>query len=162
MNIDGTRAGGCRDAHARGEQLRETSATAGAKDDLGRVDGAGEVEQRGRHIGAGDLVIRATEALHQQPLTGQQSRVGIEQPVGSSDMDGQQVSASGSSGDPRGPADQRLAFGSTGQADHDPFPGLPGLADAVVGPVPVQLLVDLVRQPEQGELRRAVRLPTRK
>ena len=41
---------------------------------------------------------------------------------------------------------------AAGQRDHDPLAGLPGGLDAVLGPVPLQALVHLVGQPEQGQL----------
>ncbi len=41
---------------------------------------------------------------------------------------------------------------AAGQRDHDPLAGLPGALDAVLGPVPLQALVHLVGQPEQGQL----------
>ncbi len=41
---------------------------------------------------------------------------------------------------------------AAGQRDHDPLAGLPGAVDAVLGPVPLQALVHLVGQPEQGQL----------
>ena len=59
----------------------------------------------------------------------------------------------------RRPPDQRVALGAAGERDDDPLAGLPGAGDVVVGPVPVELVVDLVGQPEQASSRSAVRLP---
>ena len=48
--------------------------------------------------------------------------------------------------------DQGLALRATGQRDNNTFPRLPGCADVVRFPVPLQALVDLVGEPQQGEL----------
>ena len=65
---------------------------------------------------------------------------------------GEQVGALGAGGDPGGPADQRVALGAAGQRDDDALAGLPGGRDVVLGAVPVELLVDLVGEPEQRQL----------
>ena len=67
-------------------------------------------------------------------------------------MHGEQVAAGGPGRDPGPAADEGLALLASGQRDHDPLAGLPGALDAVLGPVPLQALVHLVGQPEQGQL----------
>ena len=73
-------------------------------------------------------------------------------PSAAGDVDGEQVGALGAGGDAGGPADQGVALGAAGQRDDDPLPRLPGAGDAVVGAVAVELLVDPVGQPQQGQL----------
>ena len=101
---------------------------------------------------ADDLVVGAAEALDQDALAGQLRRVGAGEAVAAGDVHGQQVGALAAGGDPGGAADQGVALGAAGQRDDDPFAGLPGGVDVVLGAVPVELLVDLVGQPEQGQL----------
>ena len=67
-------------------------------------------------------------------------------------MHGQQVAARGPGGDPRGAPDESVALGAAGERDDDPLPRLPGALDTVRGPVGLQALVDLVGQPQQGQL----------
>ena len=67
-------------------------------------------------------------------------------------VDGEQVGAAGTFGDAGGAADEGVALGAAGQGDHDAFAGFPGAFDVVVAAVPVELLVDLVGQPQQREL----------
>ena len=114
-------------------ELGEPAAAAGAEHELGGVDAAGEVEQRGRDVGADDLVVGAAEALDQGALPGQVGRVAAGQAVAAGDVDGEQVGALGPGGDPGGAADQRVALGAAGQGDDDPFAGLPGRRDVVLG-----------------------------
>ncbi len=78
-------------------------------------------------------------------------RVGAGQPVVAGHVHRHQVGALGPGGDPRRAPDQRVALRPAGQCHHDPFPGLPGGVDVVVGPVPVELVLDLVGEPEQGQ-----------
>ena len=152
VHVDRAGLGGGGDADAAGEQLGEAAAAAGAEDELGGVDAAGEVEQRRRDVVADDLVVGAAEALDEHPLPGQVGRVGAGEPVAAGDVDGQQVGALGAGGDPGGAADQGVALGAAGERDDDAFAGLPGAVDVVLGAVPVELVVDLVGQPEQGQL----------
>jgi hypothetical protein len=153
MNVDRARVGGGGHADARGEQLSQTAAPAGAEDELGGVDRACELEQRGGDVSAEDMMVGAAEALHQRALAGQVHRIGASgQAIVAGDMDGEQFGALGAVRDAGGPADQGVALRPTGQRDHDPFPGLPCGGDVVLCPVLVELFVDLVGQPEQGEL----------
>jgi hypothetical protein len=59
-------------------------------------------------------------------------------------MHSHQICAAAAGGDARGAADERLAFRAAGECDHDAFACLPGFVDAVLGAVPVELIVDLV------------------
>ncbi len=97
-------------------------------------------------------MVGAAQRLHQVPLRRKGARLGPGQPVRPGDVHGQQVTAVRAGRDPGGPADQRIAFRAAGERDHHPLPRLPGAGDVVGGPVPLQPLVDLVGQPEQGEL----------
>ncbi len=66
-------------------------------------------------------------------------------------MHSQQLPAD-ASGDACGTANQGLSSSDSGDADHDPFAGLPRVGDAMGVEVAVQRLFDAVRQPQQGEL----------
>ena len=110
VHVDRPGLGGGGDPDAAGEDLGEPAAPAGAEHELGGVDAAGEVEQRGRDVVADDLVVGAAEALHQHPLPGQVGRVGAGQAVAAGDVDGEQVGALAAGGDPGGAADQRVAL----------------------------------------------------
>ena len=127
-------------------------APAGADDDLGRVVGPGEVENRLRDAIADDGVVAAAERLDQQPLLLQGGEAGSGQTVAAGDVDGQQFTAGGAGGDPGGAADQRLALGAAGERDDDALACLPGRGDAVLLAVALQPLVDAVGQPQQGQL----------
>ena len=74
-------------------------------------------------------------------------------------MHGQQVTARRPGRDPRGAPDQRVALRAAGERDDDPLPGLPGALDAVRGPVGLQALVHLVREPQQGQLAQRGQVP---
>ena len=148
-------AGPADGAHAdpgAGQQRGQPAAAADAEHELGGVLRAGEVEQGRGHVLADDLVVAAAQRLGQPPLRGQRGRARPGQPVGPGHVHGQQVAAGRPGGDPGRPPDQRVALRAAGQRDHDPLAGLPGARDAVLGPVALQPLVDLVGQPEQGQL----------
>nr|BFE73563.1 hypothetical protein GCM10020092_068640 [Actinoplanes digitatis] len=152
VHVDAARAGGGGDADAGGEELGEPPAAGRAEHDLGGVGAARELQQRRRDVPAHDLVVGAAEALDQDPLSGQRRRVGTGQAVVARYMHGQQVGTLGAVGDPGGPADQGVALRAAGERDDDAFPGLPGGVDPVGGAVGVELVVDLVGEPEQGQL----------
>ena len=61
---------------------RQPAAAAGADDDLGGVDAAGEVEDRLGDVVADDVVEGAAELLDQLALARQGRRVGVGEPVG--------------------------------------------------------------------------------
>jgi hypothetical protein len=152
VNVDASGEGGRGHADARGEDLGELAAAAGSEHDLGGVDRTGEVEQGSRDVGADDLVIAAAEAFHQDALPGQRSRIGPRQPVAAGDVHRHEVRALVPRGDPGRPPDQRRALRAAGERDDNPFPGLPGGVDVVVGAVLVELVLDLVGEPEQCQL----------
>lgn len=143
--------GGCH-PDAPGEDLRETPTPAGAEHQLGGVHALGEIQQRGRHVGAEHLVVGAAEALHEHPLAGELGRVRAGQAVAAGDVHGEQVGTLAAGGDAGGAADQRLALRAAGKRHHHTFPGLPGRGDALLAAVHLKLLVDLVGQPEQRQL----------
>src|SRR5579885_3640133 len=94
--VDRSGLGGRGDPDAGGEDLRDAAAPAGAQDELGGVDAAGEVEQRLGDVVADHLVVRAAEAFDQLPLPGQVGRVRLGgQPVGPGDVHGEQVGSLG-------------------------------------------------------------------
>ncbi len=140
------------DADPGAEHLGEAPPPAGSEHQLGGVLRAGEVQQRGRDVVTDDVVVGAAEAFHQRPLVGECLGVRPGQSVGAGDVHREQVGALAAVGDPDRPTDQRVALGPTGESDDDPFPGFPGAGYSVFGPVPVELFVDLVRDPQQRDL----------
>jgi hypothetical protein len=96
-------------------------------------------------------VICAAEAFHQDALPGQGGRIRLCQPVAPGDVQRQEIRALVARRDPGRAADQGLALGAAGECDDHSFPGLPGGVDVVVGAVLVELVVDLVGEPEQGQ-----------
>ena len=135
-----------------GQQGQQPGPAARAQHQLGGVLRLGEGEQRVGDVLAHDLVVAAAERLHQLPLPGQVGRVRAGEAVGLGDVDREQVAARGPGRDPGGPPDQRVALGAAGERDDDPLARLPGGGDVVLGPVLLQSLVDLVRQPQQRQL----------
>lgn len=102
-------------SHPGCEQLGDPAAAADPQDELGGVDAAGEVQQRGRDVGADDLVVGATEAFDEDALAGQVLGAGpAGQAVVAGHVDCLQVGAFGSGGDPGGAADDGVALTSAG------------------------------------------------
>ncbi len=97
-------------------------------------------------------MVAAAEAFHEGTLTGQVGGVAAGEPVVTGDVDGEELRAPASRRDPGRPADQGVTLGPSGEGDDDPLTGLPGGGDAVVPAVPVELVVDLVGDPQQREL----------
>ncbi len=97
-------------------------------------------------------MVGAPETLHQHPLPGQVGRVRAGKPVVAGHVHGEQVGTLAAGGNPGRPAEQRLALRAAGERDDHPLPRLPGVGDALLGPVRVKLFVDLVGQPEQCQL----------
>src|SRR5262249_14127863 len=60
--------------------------------------------------------------------------------------------APGPPGDAGGPPHEVVRARRPGDGDHHPLPGLPRLGDAVALPVALQLVVDPVGHPQQGQL----------
>src|SRR5262249_16004000 len=71
--------------------------------------------------------------------------------VAARDMHGKQVATADACGDPGGSAEQRLALGPARQRDDDSFTGLPLTRDAVFFAVALQVVLDSIGQPQQGE-----------
>ncbi len=67
------------------------------------------------------------------------------------DVDGQDLAARALGRHPGGAADQGAALGPAGEPDDDPLAGLPGGAYAVLGAVLLEVLVDPVGRPQQGQ-----------
>ena len=142
-----------------GEQGREPVPAAHAEHELGGVLGPGEGQQRLRHVVADDLVVGPAKGLDQAALLGERGRIGAGQAVRLGDVDREEVAAGRAGGDPGRSPDQRVALGPPGERDHHPFPRFPGPVDVVRRPVPLQPLVDLVGQPEQGEFAQRGQVP---
>jgi hypothetical protein len=138
-------------ADARVEQAREPGPARGADDELGGVDAAGEVEQRGRHVVADDRVERGAEVLGEPADLGDRVRADAGEAVAAQDVQHEQLRP-GPGGDPAGPAHECLGFGPAGHRDDHALACLPGLGDVLLGAVAPQRDVDLVGHPQQGEL----------
>jgi len=123
----------------------------GAQHHLRRPLGPGEVDQVGRDIGADHLVVGAVEVAQQRPLAVEPRRWLLVQAVVGTDVYADQVATS-SPRDARCSADEGLAAGGTGEGDHHPLAGLPGVIDPVAVLVGDEGVVDLVSQPQQGQL----------
>ena len=160
VDVSGLTDGATRGALA--EQPGQRAAAAVAEDQLGGILGTGERQQRLGDVFAEQLVIGPAERLDQKPLGCEGPLVCSGEPVGSGDVDGEQVTAAGPGGDPCGSADQRLAFGATGECDDDSLTGLPRAGDVVL--LAVLLSASSTRSAVQSSAssRRALRLPTRK
>ena len=139
-------------ADAGAEDVLPGLAAAGAEHDLGGVDAARELQQRGRDVVADDVVEGAAEVLDEGALDGQLLGRGGGQPVAAGDVDGEDLAAGALGGHPGGAADERAALGAAGEADDDALAGLPGGADVVLAAVLLEVLVDPVGDPEQGQL----------
>ena len=158
VDVAGLADGGGPDARAA-EQRREPGSAAAAEHELGGVLRPGELQQGLGHVVADDLVVGAAEGLHQLPLRGEVGGAGAGEPVRAGDVHRQQVAAGGPGSDAGCAPDQRLALGAAGDRDDDPFPGLPGALDVVLGAVGLQRLVDLVRGPQQRQLSQRGQVP---
>ena len=160
VHVDRARAAdGPRPDARPGQQGEQPGPAARAEHQLGGVLRLGEGEQRLGDVVTDDLVVGAAQRLDQVPLPGQVGGVGAGEPVGLGDVQREQVAAGGPGRDPRGPPDQGVALRAAGERDDDPLPRLPGGGDVVLGAVLLQPLVDLVGQPEQGELAQRGQVP---
>ena len=132
------------------EDARPARPSRRAQDQLGGVHLAGEIQKRRRYVVADDGVQGGAQAgddvAYAPHLRGRHSR----QSVAAHHVHHHQFGA-GLRRDAKRSAHQRLRLGVSGDGDHDPFAGLPGIADVVVGPVLGQRGVDLVGQPQQRE-----------
>lgn len=127
-------------------------ATAGAEHDLGGVDTPGEREECRGYVVADDVVERTAEVLDEGALSGEFLGRRGGQSVTAGDVDGEDLAAGALGGHPGRAADERTALGSAGEPYDDAFASLPGGADVVFAAVLLEVLVDPVGDPEQGEL----------
>ena len=138
--------------HRAMRQLAPARAAGGAEHDLGRVEGARELEQRLSGIRAGDLTIGAAELFDQAPLAARAARP--------TKPPGRPAAARGL---PRARPCSRAAIRAarrTSRSPSDdpvratthPLTRLPGPVDPVSLAVRGERLVDAVGEPEQCEL----------
>ena len=97
-------------------------------------------------------MVAPVQRLDQAALVDQGAGAGSRQPVGPGDVDREQLAPRRPRCDPCAAPQQGLALGAAGERDDDPLAGLPQLVDPVRGPVLLQAVLDLVGQPEQGQL----------
>jgi hypothetical protein len=135
-----------------GERRLQPAAARCADDELRRVHGSREADERGGDVVAHDLVVGAAELLDERPLPGEGLRVARAQPVLRRDVHREQVAAGRSCGDARTASQQRLALGAARERHDDALARLPGRLDALLGAIAAQRLVDLVGEPQQREL----------
>ena len=109
-------------------------------------------DQGGGDVVADDLVVRAAEVV-------EQCAVRVEQLAGAARPGRRSAATCTPRRSPCGRAAMRaarrisvLAAGRAGDGDDDPLAGLPGVVDAVGVQVVLQGLVDLVGEPQQGQL----------
>ncbi|CAH0288849.1 hypothetical protein SRABI128_03839 [Microbacterium sp. Bi128] len=133
------------------DQAGELFVPRDADDDLGGVDAAGEVQERGSRILAGHDVVAAAQVQDQAALGFQRLGRLLGEAIGGPDVDRQQVPTADAVEDPGPAADQDFSFGAAGQPDHDAFPGRPAFVDALFGPVLGQALVHPVGEPQQSQ-----------
>ncbi len=135
---------GDRRADAGPEDVLPALAAGDAEDDLGGVDAAREVQQRGRYVLADDMVEGAAQVLDEGALLGEFPRGGRGEAVAAGDVDRQHLAARALFGQARGPADESASLGPAGQAHDDPLTGAPDRRDAVFAAVLLEVGVDPV------------------
>ena len=123
-----------------------------ADDELGRIDRPRELDEGARHVVADDLVVGAGEGLDQRALRRERAGGRRAQAVLARDVHREHLTAGRPRRDARATPDQRLALGAAGERHDDALARLPGALDAVLGAVQLERAVDLVGQPQQGEL----------
>lgn len=151
MHVDGAGVPHHGRALALVEQPRHPRPPGRAQHELRRVDPAGEVEQRRRHVVADHGVERGTHLVRQLPVLPQVQRHERGQPVRVLDVHHQQLRARPRS-DPAAAPDQRLALRPRRDRDDDPLTRLPRFGDPLLGAVPLQRHVHLVCHPQQRQL----------
>jgi hypothetical protein len=154
-DVDVDRAGGADDLGADprpAEDLAEPCPPARPEDELRGVVGSGEAEERLGHGLPDELVIGAPELLDEFALAGERSRDGRAQAVLGRHVHGQEVAPARPRRDPRATPGQRLPPGVPGEGDDDAFARLPKGLDVVGAAVVAQSPLDVIGQPEQGEL----------
>ena len=141
-------------ADALDERPGEPGAPRGADDELGGVDPAGEVQQ-----GAVGTSSSPTTVWKLAPTSSARRRSPATAPTGApaspsprSTCTANRSAAPERFGDPGGAAQHRLALRTAGEGDDDPLAGLPDVGDLLVRAVPLQGDLDLVGEPQQGQL----------
>ncbi len=107
-------------------------------------------------------MVRPPELFEQGALLAEGARVPDAQAVVRRHVHGRELAAGAAGRDAGTAAQQGLTLGAAGQGDEHALAGLPTVVDAVLGAVGLERVVDLVGEPEQGDLAQAVRLPSRK
>ena len=118
---------------------------------LGGVLRPGHLDQRRRHVGADHLDEPPPQVVEQGAVLDQPLRPGAGQAVVGSDVHADQLGL-GPHGHAGRPPDEDGAAAGAGERDHHPLLGLPRPGDVVALAVVVELLVDPVGHPQQGEL----------
>ncbi len=152
VDVDVAGAVGDLGGDARAQDLLPPTAAAHPDDDLRRVDAAGVVEDRLGDVGARDVLELGAEVARQPAQARQGGRVGGGQTLGRLDVAGDEVATGRPRRDAGAAPEQRLAAGATRERDDDPFPSRPLVADALVGPVALERLVDAVGEPQERDL----------
>ncbi len=99
------------------------------------------------------LVEGAAEVLDEVALAGEVAgRAGAGEPVAGGDVNGFEVGAARAGRDAGGAADERVALVAAGERHDHALLGLPGGGDVLGLAVLLQLVLDLVGQPQQGDL----------
>ena len=162
MHVDRTRPPHDAVDHRPADQLAPPRSSAGAEHDLGGVLRAGEIDE-----GRGDVVARhpavlAAQLLEQVALGRHHGGVGLaragRQAAVGDDVHADQV-ALGPRRHPRRPPHEVVGVGRAGEGDDDALARLPRPGDAVALAVVLQGLVDLVGDPQQGQLAQRREVP---
>ncbi len=138
-------------ADAGPEDVLPGPAARGAQDDLGGVDPARELQEGDGDLVADDAVVRAAEVFDEGALGQELLRRGRAESVAARDVHGEHLPAGALLREPGGPADQRAPLGAAGQPDDDALARPPDRGDAVVAAVLLQVFVDPVGDPQQGQ-----------
>ncbi len=152
VDVDVARLGDDDLADAGVGERRQPAAPARADQDLRRVLGPREVEDRGRGVVADDGVERAAHVLGHGVQPVQPVGIHLHEPVAAGDVERQPLAAAGARRDARRSAQQHLRLRAARDGDDDALAGGPGGVDVVLVAVALETLVDPVGQPQQGQL----------
>ncbi len=148
----GTGFAGHGGAHAGAEHVLPALAPGHAEHDLGGVHPARELQQGGGDVVADHVVEAAAQILDEGALDGQFAGRGGGQPVAAGHVEREDLPSGALLREAHRAPYQRAALGSAGQADDDALARAPDGADAVLAAVALEVGVDAVRHPEQGQL----------
>ena len=137
--------------HRPAQQLLPARSVAGAEHQLCGVLRGGELDEGGGDVGTGDLVELPPDVLEQLAVLVEQFRIRPGEPVLAADVQAEELSM-GALGDARRTADQPFGAWSTGDGDDDALTRLPRLGDPVALAILLEADVDLVGNPQQGQL----------